>query len=230
MSGPRRGWWVAGAAAAVVVTAFILSPALRHLILTGSRRVDTSHLRAVIVAWGPWAPAASVALMLIHTVLPFPAELLTAANGAVFGFWGGLLVSWVGAMAGASVGFGIARSVGRSAVIRFVPKRRLAPVDALMADAGWEIALVVRLIPVISFNLVNFGLGLTRLSWRTYLWTTAVGILPVELAVVAAGYGAGRQTQALPWALLALALLTAAGLAARRFLVPTRRRSPEEKG
>jgi len=98
----------------------MLSPAVRHMILAGSRQVDASHLRAVIIAWGPWAPAASVALMLIHTVLPFPAELLTAANGAVFGFWGGLLVSWVGGMAGASVGFGIARSVGRSAVDRFV--------------------------------------------------------------------------------------------------------------
>jgi uncharacterized membrane protein YdjX (TVP38/TMEM64 family) len=227
---PRWRWWVA--AAAVVVTVFMLSPGLRRLILTESRQVDVPHLRAIIVAWGPWAPAASVALMLIHTVLPFPAELLTAANGAVFGFWGGLLVSWLGAMAGACVGFGIARRAGRSVVDRFVPQRSLAPVDALMVDAGWEIALVVRLIPIISFNVVNFALGFTRLPWRTFLWTTAVGILPVEIAVVAAGYGAGRQPQVLPWALLALALLTAAGLATRRFLTLSlaRRRSPQMKG
>ena len=55
-------------------------------------------------------------------------------------------------------------------------------------------------------------------------------ILPVEIAVVAVGYEAGRPTQALPWALLTLALLTAAGLAARRFLVPTQGRSPGRRG
>jgi uncharacterized membrane protein YdjX (TVP38/TMEM64 family) len=227
---PPWGWWLA--AGAVAVTSFMFSPGLRGLIVAGSRQVDASHLRAVIVAWGPWAPAASVALMLIHTVLPFPAELLTAANGAVFGFWGGLLVSWLGAMAGACVGFAIARAVGRSAIDRFVPQRSLAQVDALMVDAGWEIALVVRLIPIISFNVINFALGLTRLSWPTFLWTTAVGILPVEIVVVAVGYGAGRQTQALPWALLALALLTAAGLAVRRSLTrsPARKRSPRGQG
>lgn len=211
--------------------AFFLSSSVRHLILAGSRQVNVSHLRAIIVAWGPWAPAASVALMLIHIALPFPAELLTAANGAVFGFWGGLLVSWLGAMAAACVGFGIARGVGRSAIVRFVPERHLAPVDALVVGVGWEMALVVRLIPIISFNLVNFALGLTPLSWRSYLWTTAVGVLPVEIAAVAVGYGAGGQARALPWALLALALLTAAGLAARRLLAcsPPGGRSPQKK-
>ena len=211
-------------AAIVAVAAFMLHPGLHRLVLAGSERVNPSHLRAVIVEWGPWAPAASIGLMLIHTILPFPAELLTAANGAIFGFWGGLLVSWVGAMAAAGAGFGIARAIGRPALARFVPERRLAPVDAIIATVGWETALVVRLIPVISFNLVNVALGLTRLSWPTFLWTTGVGILPVGVAVVAVGYGAGPHLPVLPWALFALALLTVTGLAARRRLVSSQRR------
>lgn len=207
------------AATLVAAAAFTLHPGLQRLLLAGPGRVNVQQLRAIIAGWGPWAPAASVALMLIHTVVPFPAELLTAANGAVFGFWGGLLVSWIGAMAAAGVGFGIARGAGRPALARFVPARRLAPIDTLVARAGWESALVVRLIPAVPFNLVNFALGLTRLSWRTFLWTTAVGILPVGIAVVAVGYGAGHRSQVVYWAFFALALLTAAGLAARRRLM-----------
>jgi uncharacterized membrane protein YdjX (TVP38/TMEM64 family) len=154
--------------------------------------------------------------MVIHTVVPFPAELLTAANGAVFGFWGGLIVSWAGAMAAACVGFAFSRVIGRSATARFIPERALRRVDALIGGAGWEIALLLRLIPFISFNLVNLALGLTRLRWSTFLWTTGIGIVPVEVAVVAVGYGATGSTGALRWGFVALALFTAVGLVVRR--------------
>lgn len=153
--------------------------------------------------------------MVVHTVVPFPAELLTAANGAVFGFWGGLIVSWTGAMAAACVGFGLARAIGRSAIMRFIPERALRRVDALIGNAGWEIALVLRLIPFISFNLINLTLGLTRLPWSTFLWTTGIGILPVEVAVVAVGFGAAGSASALRWGFVSLALLTATGLVVR---------------
>jgi len=208
--------WIPWAAAATVLVAIAFSPDARRLILAGIRQVDIPHLRTAIGAWGAWAPVASILLMMIHTVVPFPAELLTAANGAVFGFWGGLIVSWVGAMAGACVGFALARMVGRSALARLVPTRTFQRADALIGDAGWEIALVVRLIPLISFNLVNLALGLTRLPWSTFLWTTGIGVLPVEVAVVAVGYGAAGSSDALRWGFVALALVTAAGLIVRR--------------
>jgi uncharacterized membrane protein YdjX (TVP38/TMEM64 family) len=119
-------------------------------------------------------------------------------------------------MAGACVGFALARVAGRSALVRFVPARALQRADALIGDAGWEMAVVLRLIPFISFNLVNLALGLTRLPWPTFLWTTGIGILPVEVAVVAVGYGAAGSADALRWGLPALALVTAAGLVVRR--------------
>jgi uncharacterized membrane protein YdjX (TVP38/TMEM64 family) len=49
-------------------------------------------------AYGPFAPAVSIALILLHAVVPLSAELLTLANGPAFGFWGGLTVSWSGFM------------------------------------------------------------------------------------------------------------------------------------
>jgi uncharacterized membrane protein YdjX (TVP38/TMEM64 family) len=43
------------------------------------------------------------------------------------------------------------------------------------------------LIPVIAFNLINYAAGLARVRWRTFTWTTAVGILPLAFLMVAAG-------------------------------------------
>lgn len=41
--------------------------------------------------------------------------------------------------------------------------------------------------PVIAFNLINYGAGLTAISWWTFTWTTAIGILPLTALMVVAG-------------------------------------------
>src|SRR3546814_6042815 len=66
---------------------------------------------------------------------------------------------------------------------------------------------LARFLPVISFNLVNYAAGLTRISWWTFGWTTGLGILPMTILMAAMGDQAGRM----PWhwwlALLAAAVL-----------------------
>jgi uncharacterized membrane protein YdjX (TVP38/TMEM64 family) len=47
--------------------------------------------------------------------------------------------------------------------------------------------LVLRLIPVVAFNLVNYAAGLARISWWTFTWTTALGILPAVVLLVVLG-------------------------------------------
>jgi uncharacterized membrane protein YdjX (TVP38/TMEM64 family) len=69
--------------------------------------------------------------------------------------------------------------------------------------------LVIRLMPVISFNLVNYAAGLLGVPWWRFLWTTALGILPIIVTMVVLG----RELMAAPWwiwgafALACLALL-----------------------
>lgn len=169
------------------------------------------QLRALISRGGPWAPFVSVLLMVIHTFVPIPTELLAAANGAAFGMWAGSLITWIGTMLSAALGFGLARRLGRPAIERFVPRRRLARVDALIRQEGWWVALSIRFIPIPG-DIISIALGLTRLPWVTYLWTTAVAIVPWTLASVAAGVGAVETRDILPWAIGGLALLNVAGL------------------
>jgi uncharacterized membrane protein YdjX (TVP38/TMEM64 family) len=69
--------------------------------------------------------------------------------------------------------------------------------------------LAVRLIPVISFNLVNFALGFTPVSWWRFTWTTGVGIIPVTAAM--AGMGAHLHNWRMLLVLTAVALVVMAG-------------------
>jgi uncharacterized membrane protein YdjX (TVP38/TMEM64 family) len=202
-------------------------PDIWHLAQAAFQRVHLGQARDLIARWGPWAPGASVLLMIVHTFVPFPAEILIAANGALFGFWIGLVVSWVGAMASACLPFGIARALGGGGTTRIIPRATLAWVDAFVMRGDWTVALVARFIPLFPFSLFNFALGRTPLTWRTFLWTTAVGVLPAIAAAVATGYGAAAAPNLLPWALSAWLSLTALGMIFRHRVVrPTTHAAP----
>ncbi len=155
----------------------------------------------LIRGWGAWGVAGSLGLMVLHSFVPFPAECLALANGMVFGLFWGTLITWSGAMLGAWLAFGLARTFGRPFVGRVVPERHWQRIDAWSGAHGWSALLSARLVPVIAFNLINYAAGLVRVSWWTFTWTTAVGILPLTVLMVLLGE---RMATMPAWAWLGL--------------------------
>jgi uncharacterized membrane protein YdjX (TVP38/TMEM64 family) len=133
----------------------------------------------LIRSWGGWGVAVSIALMVVHSFVPFPAEILACANGMIYGPVWGTAVTWVGAMLGASVAFGLARWLGRPFVYRMLKEVQRERLVRWSRDRGGVALLTARLIPVIAFNLINYAAALTEISWWTFLWATGIGILPL---------------------------------------------------
>ncbi|KUJ73618.1 hypothetical protein AVO45_13520 [Ruegeria marisrubri] len=139
------------------------------------------QMAAQLRAAGIWAPVVVIGLMVLHSFVPFPAEILALCAGAVFGtLLGGALI-WVGAMAGALVAFGLARWLGREAVRGWLGTAQARRLDDWTETQGAFTLLVLRLLPVVAFNLINYAAGLTRVRLWTFVWTTAIGILPITL-------------------------------------------------
>jgi len=151
------------------------------------RMHDIEELAQSIRASGNWGVAVSIGLMVVHSFIPFPAEVVALANGLIYGTIFGTLITWTGAMLGAQAAFWTARYFGESIVDRYVPAARRARIDRWIARNGTAALLTMRLIPVIAFNLINYAAGLARVRWWTFTWTTAVGILPLAFVMVAAG-------------------------------------------
>ncbi len=133
----------------------------------------------LIRSWGGWGVAVSITLMVVHSFVPFPAEILACANGMIYGPVWGTAVTWVGAMLGASVAFGLARWLGRPFVYRMLKEAQRERLVRWSRDRGGVALLTARLIPVIAFNLINYAAALTEISWWTFLWATGIGILPL---------------------------------------------------
>lgn len=157
-------------------------------------------------SWGAWAVVGSIALMVAHSFLPFPAEIIACANGMVFGPFWGTVITWVGAMLGAAAAFGLVRVLGRPFLERVLSPRHRAQISVWSHDYGGRTLLTSRLIPVIAFNLINYAAALTRISWWTFLWATGVGILPLTILLAIIG---DRMLTLPAWGWL---LLTAATL------------------
>jgi uncharacterized membrane protein YdjX (TVP38/TMEM64 family) len=160
-----------------------------------------------------WAPLAFVTLYVVATGLALPGSVLTIAGGAVFGFGAGLLYNSIGANVGATVAFGLARILGREGVERLAGGR-LRGLNQAVRSRGLVGLLVLRLIPLVPFNALNFGSGLTQLGWRSYALATAVGILPGTViytffadALVRGSADASREVLGRVWIATSLLLL-----------------------
>ncbi|MFQ5565903.1 MAG: TVP38/TMEM64 family protein [Paracoccaceae bacterium] len=194
--GPRALSWRVGLAAAALAALIGLGVALAFTEM-GSN-LDVRVLAARIRGLGEWGHAAVVGLMVLHSFVPFPAEILALCAGAVYGtLWGTVLI-WAGAMIGASLSFALARWLGQPFVNAVLGPASRARLDGWTAEQGALALLVARFIPVIAFNLINYAAGLTRVSWWTFLWTTGLGILPLTVLMV----WMGERMMTLSWSWL----------------------------
>ena len=140
--------------------------------------LDPEGLRGRLEGVGAWAPLLLMGLMATSVVVsPLPSLPLDVAAGAFFGPWLGTLYSALGALLGAILAFGIARILGGHVIGRLVGGH-----IHLCRDCSdkllTRLVLAARLVPVVSFDLVSYGAGLTKISLRRFALATFVGMLP----------------------------------------------------
>lgn len=174
-----------GAAFAALVGWLIYS----GLLMEGIRfeqSLDTESMRRAIQSLGPAAPLASIGLMIVHTYVPFPLEILALANGLVFGAWGGIAITWFSMVLSAWIGYATTR-FARPLAYKVASGERLKRMEEWTARRStWQL-VAIRFIPVISFSLLNLAMGLLRVPFWTFTWTTAIGIIPIVVVSVIAG-------------------------------------------
>jgi uncharacterized membrane protein YdjX (TVP38/TMEM64 family) len=156
-----------------------------------------------IQSWGHWGVIGSIALMILHSFVPFPAEFLAIANGMVYGLVWGTVITWSGAMMGAFLAFALSRALGRPFVAMVVSQRNWHVIDKWAGEQGWQVVFLSRFLPIIAFNLVNYMAGLTSITWWTFGWTTGLGILPLTFLMVMMG----DRANMLPWYLWAMLIV-----------------------
>jgi uncharacterized membrane protein YdjX (TVP38/TMEM64 family) len=161
-------------------------------------RGDVAALRDYILSFGVWAPVVSALLMVFQALAaPLPAFVLAFANGLAFGaLWGGVLSLTSAALASALC-FGISRLLGRGPVEALVGSRSLGSADRWFSRWGAYAVLVARLIPVVSFDVISYAAGLTRMRFASFMVATVVGAAPATFVYSFLGERAPRYVNVL---------------------------------
>jgi uncharacterized membrane protein YdjX (TVP38/TMEM64 family) len=136
----------------------------------------------------PAAPLAYLALHVVASLIFVPRALLAIAAGLLFGMWWGTVWAALGSVAGAAAGFVLARYVTSGPI----EARRIAPALERIAQGGWRMVAMIRLVPVMPHSLGNYGLALTRLPLGAYAFGSLVGQLPMTIAYVGLGAAGER--------------------------------------
>jgi uncharacterized membrane protein YdjX (TVP38/TMEM64 family) len=144
---------------------------------------------------GAWGPVLFVGLYIVAAITLAPAFLLTFSAGAVFGLWRGTILTYVGALLGASAVYAVAAPLARSRILGWIDRdpRVAATRRAVVKDSAW-IMFLLRLSPLVPYNLLNYALALSGVTFRDYL-LASVGMIPAIIMYSYYGKVAGDVTR-----------------------------------
>jgi len=119
------------------------------------------------------------ALYVIATILFVPGLILTLGGGFAFDLWVGIVTISIGSTIGACSAFLLGRYIARDWIFKKISHYpTFVAIDGAIADRGALIVFLLRLSPIIPFNLLNYGLGLTSVPFWTYFPISWIGMLP----------------------------------------------------
>ena len=120
-----------------------------------------------------------IAVYAAATVLLAPGAILTIGAGFAFGLWKGFLAVSAGATLGASLAFLVARFVARDKIEAMARRNtKFQRIDNAIGKQGAKLVFLLRLSPVIPFNLSNYFYGLTAVKFWPYVRASWIGMMP----------------------------------------------------
>jgi uncharacterized membrane protein YdjX (TVP38/TMEM64 family) len=166
---------------------------------------------------GAWGPVLFVLLYIAAAVTLAPAFFLTVAAGAMFGVWRGSVIVFIGASLGASTVYLLGQPLSRSRLMARVTRdRRVAAVREAVAGEGAWLMFLLRLSPLVPFNILNYALALSGVRYADFA-LALIGMIPAiimytyygkvvgDVAALAAGVAPPRGPEY--WALLVVGLV-----------------------
>jgi uncharacterized membrane protein YdjX (TVP38/TMEM64 family) len=134
-------------------------------------------IRGYILSFGMFGPLIFLGFSLIRPIIFFPITIIYLASGLAFGgFWGGI-IAIAGALLSALTAHVIANKIG----IDFLPMKwrsRICAVRDRVDEKGLRNMILIRFIPMISFDLISYSAGLSGVKMKPYLIGTIIGVSP----------------------------------------------------
>lgn len=166
-----------------VVAALVAAVVIAHQ--TGiAEYFEQERLRGFLQQYGILAPLIYMAIYSLAPALFLPGLPITIVGGILFGPFWGVIYTITSATAGACIAFLVSRYLARDLIKSRLAGARWRQLDHQVAEQGWKMVALTRLIPLFPFNLLNYAFGLTGIKFRHYALATFIFMLPGCIAFI----------------------------------------------
>lgn len=131
-----------------------------------------SQIQTIVRDTGIWGNVMFVGIYAIATLLILPVTAFNIAGGIIYGGIAGIVLTSLGALISALLGFVLARFLGD----KFTVIGKSAPtIGENLIRGGMGYAFAARLLPLIPYGVVSIAAGLSPIKRRDYLLGTLLG-------------------------------------------------------
>lgn len=137
----------------------------------------SGDIKTLLDSLGFFAPIVYIILFTFVPLTFFPDSVLAIAGGMAFGLVKGSLLTIIGALCGGSLAFFITRYLGQD-VIKTIIKKDISILGKHTKEKGFLVVLILRLIPLVPFDVISYSAGLSEIKYKDFLLATLIGIIP----------------------------------------------------
>jgi uncharacterized membrane protein YdjX (TVP38/TMEM64 family) len=166
-----------------ILRGFIIISVISLLLYLNSEhfQLTPEEIRHWILSFGWFAPFLYIILYTLRPVILFPASILSFTGGLAFGSIWGSLFTLIGATTGAILSFFIARKLGKN-LAKKEWTGKSAIIQKQLEEKGFFYVLLLRLIPIVNFDMISYLAGASKVHFRAFLFGTIIGIVPGTIA------------------------------------------------
>ena len=155
------------------------------------KNFKAEDIRRIIEGRGVFGPIIYIALFTILPIFLFPVPLLVLPAGIIFGLKYGVIYTVIAAILNSIIMFYLGRITARKSFEKFIKEKTSAKLrNRLLSENQsvlFSVFFVLRLVPLVSYNFINYVAGLTRIKIIPYIISTVIGILPGTIVFINAG-------------------------------------------
>ncbi|CAK8563558.1 unnamed protein product [Lathyrus sativus] len=180
--------WSWTSALKITLLLLLVSAVIAAILILPIQKILNDFLIWVDRDLGKWGPLALAVAYIPLTILAVPASVLTLGGGYLFGLPIGIIADSIGATIGAVAAFLLGGTIGKSFVVaKLKDYPQFRSVSIAIQTSGFKIVFLLRLVPLLPFNMLNYLLSVTPVSLWEYALASWLGMMPITVALVYAG-------------------------------------------
>lgn len=148
-----------------------------------------SHLSEYIRSFGYLAPIAALVLFIIQAAVPvFPYAVLVAASVIIFGVRMGFVLSMTGALLGSVLCYWACRKFGADWFNDKILGHWGYDTRKINSGMAFGGIILAHLVPVFPSAVITLAAAISRVSFLSFTFSTALGLIPATLAYTGLGW------------------------------------------